>query len=167
MNKSTDTPKPATTDQTPETLSSLAEIKTDIIVKIIPTAGLQFYLYAFESPSYQINITNNSNPPPRSLWTVHRQEDESGYYYIQSYPDSHLYMTYVESVNDVVLRAYSGNDYQKWLILTANGGEYYICTIAQARKYLSARLPLVDGTKIFTFSYAPDVYAQRFAVVVV
>ena len=164
MNKSTDTPKPATTDQTLEAVSGRAEIKADIIVKIIPTADLQFYLYAYPTGE-QILITSHSSPPPRSLWTLHRQE-ENEFYHIRSYPDSHLYMTYVASQEKVFLRTYSGSDDQKWLfsdVDPSSSGIYYICNIVQGRSYLRVRTPLTNGSPILTTPNFDD-FTQRFTL---
>ncbi|WP_019360355.1 hypothetical protein [Pseudomonas asplenii] len=161
MNKSTDTPKPATTDQTLETLSSLAEIKTDEIVKIIPTAGLQFYLHASTVLNNQVYITDGSSTSSRPLWTIHYQKEENEFFHVRSYPDSHLYMTYIAREDKVSLRTYSGNDDQKWLFLIADGGGLYIQNITEDNYYLSVRLPLQHQSPIFTFRYN-TVYAQSF-----
>ncbi|WP_029533725.1 hypothetical protein AB3464_23910 [Pseudomonas asplenii] len=161
MNKSTDTPKPATTDQTLETLSSLAEIKTDEIVKIIPTADLQFYLHASTVLNNQVYITDGSSTSSRPLWTIHYQKEENEFFHVRSYPDSHLYMTYIAREDKVSLRTYSGNDDQKWLFLIADGGGFYIQNITEDNYYLSVRLPLQHQSPIFTFRYN-TVYAQSF-----
>ncbi|WP_247263120.1 MULTISPECIES: hypothetical protein [Pseudomonas] len=166
MSKSTRAPKPAATDQTLKTISSLAEIKADTIIKIIPTADLQFYLYAYAPTGEQIFITSHSTPPPRSLWTLHLQVvGESAFYHIRSYPDSHLYMTYVASQEKVFLRTYSGNDDQKWLFLIADvadgRGIFNICNIVQDKSYLSVRLPLTNGSPILT-KYDFSDFTQRF-----
>jgi hypothetical protein len=167
MNKSTDTPKPATTDQTLKTISSRAEIKAEIIVKIVSMVDTQFYMYTYAPTGDQIFMTHDSSPPPRSLWTLHPQkEGGSEFYHIRSSPDSHLYMTYVASQEKVFLRTYSGSDDQKWLfsdVDPSSSGIYYICNIVQGRSYLRVRLPLTDGTPILTTPNFGD-FTQHFAL---
>ncbi|WP_431481414.1 hypothetical protein [Pseudomonas thivervalensis] len=154
MNKRADTPKPATTDQAIETVSSQAEIKADTIIKIIPTADLQFYIYTY-APTSWISVTSHSSLPPLSLWTFHLLvEGSSVFYHIRSYPDSHLYMTYVRE-DKVLLGAYSGNDDQKWILSpeVVDGREIvYICNIVRGGSYLTVRLPLSNGAGILTRS---------------
>ncbi|MGY2237591.1 hypothetical protein ACW9ID_21455 [Pseudomonas gingeri] len=157
MKESTDTPKPVTTDQVLERKASRAEINAKAILKIGPILNRLFYLYSSPALRDQVFATNDSPPPPLSLWTFQRanEGEKEEVWYIQSYPDNNLCLTYDASVGTVRLKPYSGNDDQKWLVLNVeptgeDTGVYFICNIVKGSSYIRIREPLYNNTAITT-----------------
>lgn len=163
MKKNTDATKPETTDQSLETVLSREEENAEIPVKIMLLREMQRHIY-IRAPIDEVLLSILGNPnPPRSLWTITRL-GTSDVFYIRSYPETHLYMTYApEMVNKVQARAYSGNDDQKWIFtdIEPARGTYYICNIVRGNTYLTVHAE--NSSAINTTVYYGS-SSQQFAV---